>query len=237
MIGSRLTTLTLFGFARPVWADKTVGGIIFGILWLDLFTRRILLGSIPCISLLELKLQFTFAAINQVAHFADSLVLKSFETLVTHNTFKLVFHHDCRTSWLETFEVSSLINEFSVNILVDTGHAKDVPAIVYVKKNISVKIFIVFAIALSTSDNFCFVHIEFRVFYWFLHDLSLHLRLFCSTFGIKIFKYFTERSFPSVLAITGTRAEGIELFQRKLYLLTEELGALKCTLIMFGGAF
>ena len=83
MIGSSLTALTLLGLATTVGAYKSVQGIIFGILLLDLFTGLVLFGCIFGVSFLELELSFAFEAFEKVAHLTDSFVLQSLELSVS----------------------------------------------------------------------------------------------------------------------------------------------------------
>lgn len=224
MVGSSLATFALFGLTRGSRAYESIDRIVSGVFRFDFLSCWVFLGSVFGIPLLKLKLKFTLAAFYEVAHLPNSFVLKGFETLISHETFQLVLHHDCRASWVKALEVSALVDEFRIDVLVDTGHAEDVPAVVNVKEDFSIKIFIVFAIALSTLDYLGFVHVEVRISIGFLHYLRLHLGWFCAVFGVEFTKYFAERPFLLVRVVIVWRwRDGVEPFEGDLYLLTEEL--------------
>ena len=169
-----MATFALFGLTRGSRAYESIDSVVPGVFRFDFLSCWIFLRSVFGIPLLELELKFTLAAFDEVAHLPNSFVLKGFETLVSHEAFQLVLHHDGRASWVKAFEVSALVDEFHIDILVDTGHAEDVPAVVDVKEDFSIKIFIVFAIALSTLDYLGFVHVEVGISIGFLHYLRLH---------------------------------------------------------------
>ena len=195
MVGSRLAAFALLGFAGGSGADESVDCVVPRVFRLDLLSCGVLLGCVLGISLLELELQFALAALDEVAHFPDGLVLEGLEALVAHEPLELVLHHDGGAAGVEALEVAALVDKLGVDVLVDAGHAEDVPAVVDVEEDFSVEVFVVFAIALCALDDLGFVHVEVGVPAGLLHHLRLHLGRLCPVLGVELAKYFAEGSF------------------------------------------
>ena len=195
MVGCCLAALALLGFAGRSWADKTVDCVILGVLWFDVLAGRIFFGSVFGIALLELEFSLALAAFSQIAHFADGLVLEGFETLVPEESFELILHHDGGAAGFEAVEIAHLIDEFSVDVFVDARHAEDMPAVVDVEENFSIKVFIVFSVAVGTLDHLGFVHVDLTVPVRLLHDLCSHRDRFRPIFGVELPEDFAEGPF------------------------------------------
>ena len=77
----------------------------------------------------------------------------------------MILHHEVITGHFDALEVASLVDELGVDVLVDAGHAEDMPAIVDIEEDVSVDVFVILSVALPTFDYFglincqVFVHI------------------------------------------------------------------------------
>lgn len=70
-----------------------------------------------------------------------------------------------------------MINEFGIYVFIDAGHTKYMPAVVYIKQNVTIKILIIFSLTISAYNYFRWVgsEISFR----FFHDgwISIPFRI------------------------------------------------------------
>lgn len=160
MVRSGLAALALFGLAGRRGADKPIDRVVSGILRFDIFSGGIFFGRVFGVSLLELELRLALAALYEVAHFADGFILKVLKLLISQQSFELVLHHDGAATGVKTFEVAALVDELCIDVLVDAGHAEDVPAVVDVEEDLSVKILVVLSIALRAFHYFGFVQVH-----------------------------------------------------------------------------
>ena len=118
----------------------------------------------------------------------------------------MVFHHDFVAADFEASEVAALVDELRVNVLVDAGHTKNVPAVIDVEKDVSIEVFIILPFTVATVYDFTLVDCDFisgvfdfhaLFFGWFesiwfflslvlFHDIA-YGSLFSSSKGVKLF--------------------------------------------------
>lgn len=84
-----------------------------------------------------------------------------------------------------------MVDEFAINIFVDARHAEDVPTVIYVEKDVSIKVLIIFAIAVTADNYFCRINCKVCFELW----LSEYLAGFIRLFFVELFEDFAEWSF------------------------------------------
>lgn len=164
MVRVSLTAFTLLSLTRRIRANETVDSEVLGIFRFYLLSCGILFWSIFCIPLLVLELSFAFHTLNQITHFSDCFIRQILKLRIPNEPSNLVLHHRSATSNFQTPQIASLVHKFRINVFVDARHTEDVPAVVNIEENVSVKIFIILPLAVRTVHNFSLIdsNIRFR---------------------------------------------------------------------------
>lgn len=226
MVRGGLTGPALLGLAGDSGADEAVGGVVYGVLRFDLLAGGVFLGGVLGVALLELKLGFALAALDEVAHFADGLELHVLELLWADESLDLVLHHLEGAAILEALEVAALVGELSVNVFIDAGHAEDVPAVVYVEQHVPVEVLVVLTLAMPALHDLRRVHCQVCLYLLLLHRAPatlylapnyLHHALAClvvPTFATVQLQDISQGSCPTQLMGALATAEGLQLVER-----------------------
>ena len=193
MVRCRLAGPALLSLAGSDGTDIAVDGIVFGVLRVDRLACRVFFRRIFRVAFLELELGLALAALNEVAHFPDGLVLEYLKLLVSDEAFDLVLHHVLAAAGLEALEVASMADELGVDVLVDAGHAEDVPAVVDVEEHISVEVLVVLPLTVAALNYLGRIDRQVCLNVRLLLHPALY-RLSSSTFLAETSQYLPKRS-------------------------------------------
>lgn len=133
------------------------------------------------------------------------------------------------TPSFEAFKISTLINELRIYVFVDAGHTKYMPAVIDIEEYVSIKIFIIFSLAISTYNYFCWV--GSKISFWFFHDGWISI-LFC-------IKFIQNRCKWGLLFYRrrGRFIKLIKFLESQLHFVFEKLHKQITTLTTFTGVF
>lgn len=128
MIRCCFTRTALLGFASPARAYKPIDSVILSVLWFDRNVIGILLGRVLGITLYEVKLRLALAAADKVVHLPDGFGVELVVLLLADDAFDLLALYVDLAGGVEALEAATLVDELSVDELVDAAQAKGVPA-------------------------------------------------------------------------------------------------------------
>ena len=183
MVRNGMAAFALLSLARSIGTGEPIQGVVPCVLRADNLSVCVFLGSILGIPLLELELSFALDTLTEVAHLPNGFVGQVFELGAANESSYLVLHHELVAAHLEAPEVPALVDELRVDVLVDAGHAEDVPAVVDIEEDVSVEVLVVLPIAVRTIYDFALVNSYFihRVLHFhagsFRRFLPIHLFL------------------------------------------------------------
>lgn len=192
MIRRNSATPALFCLAWCSRAYIAIDSKVFGILRPHNLSMCIFFWCIFSISFLKLKLCFAFETFYEITHFSYSFVLKNFKFGISQKTSNLILHHRISAPNFEASQITTLIYKFGVYVFIDAGHTEYMPAIIDIEENISVKVLIVFPVALTTSYYFGLINCQILVCIN-LFDYAFLFWQIIWTLAIKLVKYVTQR--------------------------------------------
>jgi hypothetical protein len=63
----------------------------------------------------------------------------------------LILDHIFAASWIQTFEVTALIDKLIIDIFVDAGQAEHMPAVIDIKEDFSIEILIILSVTIFAN--------------------------------------------------------------------------------------
>jgi hypothetical protein len=72
-------------------------------------------------------------------------------------------------SSFQAFQIPTLLYELGINVLINARQAKDVPAVVHIEEDVSVKILVIFSLTLSAVYYLCSIGSEVSLYFRFFY--------------------------------------------------------------------
>lgn len=177
--------LALFWFAVGFGTHKSILSIVGFISFCENFPIIIFSRSISWISCSEFVFTMAFCTLNNIHHLSYCFILQFIEFLIPYQLPYLIFVYAFFAIFRQAVEVTPAVDKFIINVFFYASKAEQMPALLDIKKGVSIKWGIEFFHTFFASNDILWVSAD--IYGWgFLFNFSFFLRGYWRSYGFAV---------------------------------------------------